>query len=226
MSTRSRYRSVIEYKAWLTRSLDVLDLEVERITNEDVANGKFLQVIQSSHFQRFIITLLLLHATLIAVFQTGDVSLETGVQWARVVISCVFIVEVTLRIAALSHSSCLSMRSVTFALDVLFVVLGSLANGLWFFVGGLTASDLYLSKGLCVVLSTIIFLLRFLINSAEARKMLLLLKLVIPVIFDLSALFFICLFSFASLGDTMFVASVHNPKGKYFNKNCSFHINR
>lgn len=247
---------MIEYKSWLTRCIDILDLEVEREEDEEETNlmsgllkksgGKCLiyltLTVQSGALQRVVIVLLCLHTFLILVFKTGSEDLALTVQFLRLGISALFVVEVLARMILLAYlhwedsargrSRTLKERfvrwikraSVLNIADVVLVVLGTTANLMWFFVdrnptphGKLTP---YIAKGLCVVSATILFILRLLVNSEEATKMFALMKLIIPVMFDLSAIFFIVIYFFASFGETIFTDSVRvkpiSGSGKYF----------
>ena len=242
-------RSIIEYKSWLTRCIDILDLEVERTEEEEDTNlmsglvkksgGKCMiyltLTIQSTALQRAVIILLFLHTFLIVVFQTGQEELGMIVQWLRVGISALFVVEVFIRFSVLAYlhwedsgrkdrthrfMRWIKRASVMNIVDVILVVLGTVANACWFYIdtsyeppGGSKLTK-YIAKGLCVVSSTILFILRLLVNSKEATKMYALIKLIIPVMIDLSALFIIVIYSFASFGETIFTNSVKEGFGK------------
>eukprot|EP00116_Pleurobrachia_bachei_P003055 sb/3463317/ len=64
----------------------------------------------------------------------------------------------------------------------------------------------YLGKGLCIVISTIFLMVRLLLNLSTFKRLYSLVKIFVPVLLDLTWLYFICVFSFASLGETIFVA--------------------
>ena len=247
------FRSIIEYKSWLTRCIDILDLEVERTTDEEEdtnlmsglvkkSGGKFMiyltLTIQSTALQRVVIILLFVHTLLIVIFQAGEEELAYVVQWLRVGISALFVLEVSLRFSILAYlhwedsgrknrthrvMRWMKRASLMNVIDVVLVILGTTANGLWFYIdvsyavpdSENTKLTPFIAKGLCVVSSTIIFILRLLVNSEEATKVYALVKLIIPVMKDLSALFVIVIYSFASFGETIFTHSVKNTNGKY-----------
>ncbi|KAL5255620.1 hypothetical protein ACHWQZ_G011004 [Mnemiopsis leidyi] len=236
--------SIIEYKSWLTRCIDILDLEVERAADEEEgtnlisglvkkSGGKFMiyltLTIQSTALQRVVIILLFVHTFLIVVFQAGEEKLSYVVQWLRVGISALFVLEVSVRFSVLAYlhwedsgrmnrthrvMRWIKRASLMNVIDVVLVILGTTANSLWFYIdesyvvpenSKLTE---FIAKGLCVVSSTIIFILRLLVNSEEATKVYALMKLIFPVMKDLSALFVIVIYSFACFGETIFTESV------------------
>ena len=191
-------------------------------------------LIQSSLVQRLVIVLLYLHTSLILVFVVGEHDLELAVQLARLGLSGLFTVEVLLRFTVLTFlhwedtgSGPFKERLVKWAsrlsrlnvVDFTLVVGGTAANFAWLYLDSNYRPDpeskmtLFIAKGLCVVFSTILFILRLLANSEEAKKYYRLMRMILPVMFDLTFLFFISIFLFAALGETIFTESSRKAAG-------------
>ena len=183
--------------------------------------------IQSPVLQRLIIILLIFHTFLFVLSDVTHPTLGQVVQYIRVGLSCIFTIETALRFSILAYlnwdgdspkpfkcklNRWVAMVSARNIVDGVMVVLALCFNilALLIYLDVIVPdpNDItpYLAKGLCIVASTIFLMVRLLLNLSTFKRLYSLVKIFVPVLLDLTWLYLICVFSFASLGETIFVA--------------------